>query len=77
MSNQAVGQVYQVIINEVIEASRTDFDDGGVEDVVLEELRKVNSTWPVFWRHLPSAYCPLPNARRLPEFGFFSAPSIV
>ncbi len=46
MSNIAVGQVYQAIINEVIEQSRTDFDDVGLDDVVLEELRQVNSTWP-------------------------------
>ncbi|EON98565.1 putative transcription factor tfiia complex subunit protein [Phaeoacremonium minimum UCRPA7] len=40
MSNTSVGAVYQQIINDVIDASRTDFEDGGVEEGVLEELRK-------------------------------------
>ncbi|KAM3462467.1 hypothetical protein NHJ6243_004047 [Beauveria neobassiana] len=41
MSNQAVGNVYQTIINEVIDGSRVDFDESGVEESVLEELRQV------------------------------------
>lgn len=43
MSNNAVGNIYQQIINEVIEASRVDFEEGGVEENVLEDLRKVGS----------------------------------
>ncbi|OAA61537.1 Transcription factor IIA, alpha/beta subunit [Cordyceps fumosorosea ARSEF 2679] len=40
MSNQAVGNVYQTIIDEVINSSRVDFEESGVEESVLEELRK-------------------------------------
>jgi transcription initiation factor TFIIA large subunit len=40
MSNQAVGNVYQTIIEEVINSSRVDFDESGVEESVLEELRQ-------------------------------------
>ncbi|KAL7943250.1 transcription factor IIA, alpha/beta subunit [Trichoderma barbatum] len=39
MSNQAVGNVYQTIIEEVINSSRVDFEESGVEEAVLEELR--------------------------------------
>ncbi|KAL7969237.1 transcription factor IIA, alpha/beta subunit [Trichoderma sp. SZMC 28014] len=39
MSNQAVGGVYQTIIEEVINSSRVDFEESGVEEAVLEELR--------------------------------------
>ncbi|VUC29682.1 unnamed protein product [Clonostachys rosea] len=39
MSNQAVGGVYQTIIEEVINSSRVDFEENGVEESVLEELR--------------------------------------
>lgn len=41
MSNASVGNIYHQIINEVIEASRVDFEDQGVGEEVLEELRKV------------------------------------
>lgn len=41
MSNQAVGNVYQTIIDEVINSSRVDFEESGVEESVLEELRQV------------------------------------
>ncbi|KAH7320187.1 transcription factor IIA, alpha/beta subunit [Stachybotrys elegans] len=40
MSNQAVGGVYQTIIEEVINSSRVDFEESGVEEAVLEELRQ-------------------------------------
>ncbi|OAA46919.1 Transcription factor IIA, alpha/beta subunit [Metarhizium rileyi] len=40
MSNQAVGNVYQTIIDEVINSSRVDFEESGVEESVLEELRQ-------------------------------------
>ncbi|KAH9906548.1 transcription factor IIA, alpha/beta subunit [Xylariomycetidae sp. FL2044] len=40
MSNSQVGTVYQQIINDVIEASRTDFEEGGVDEGVLDELKK-------------------------------------
>lgn len=42
MSNQAVGNVYQTIIDEVINSSRVDFEESGVEESVLEELRQVS-----------------------------------
>lgn len=42
MSNQAVGTVYQIIIDEVINTSRVDFEESGVEESVLEELRQVS-----------------------------------
>ncbi|GJD02955.1 transcription factor IIA [Colletotrichum higginsianum] len=40
MSNNAVGVVYEQIINEVISSSRVDFEEGGVDESVLEELKK-------------------------------------
>ncbi|EKD12083.1 transcription factor IIA [Drepanopeziza brunnea f. sp. 'multigermtubi' MB_m1] len=40
MSNTQVGNVYQTIINDVIESSSVDFEEGGVDDRVLEELRR-------------------------------------
>lgn len=41
MSNAAVGQVYQQIIRDVVESSRVDFEEGGVDEGVLEELSRV------------------------------------
>lgn len=43
MSNQAVGGVYQTIIEEVVNSSRVDFEENGVEESVLEELRLVSA----------------------------------
>ncbi|KAI0837615.1 transcription factor IIA, alpha/beta subunit [Hypoxylon sp. FL0890] len=40
MSNSQVGVVYQQIINDVLEASRVDFEEAGVDEGVLEELKK-------------------------------------
>ncbi|KAK3354235.1 transcription factor IIA, alpha/beta subunit [Neurospora tetraspora] len=40
MSNATVGTVYEHIINEVINAVRVDFEENGVDDSVLEELKK-------------------------------------
>ncbi|KAI0016152.1 transcription factor IIA, alpha/beta subunit [Xylariomycetidae sp. FL0641] len=40
MSNAQVGNVYQQIINDVIEASRVDFEESGVDEVILDELKK-------------------------------------
>ncbi|TDZ60580.1 Transcription initiation factor IIA large subunit [Colletotrichum trifolii] len=39
MSNNAVGQVYKQIIEEVINSSRVDFEEGGVDESVLDELK--------------------------------------
>ena len=41
MSNSHVGNVYQQIIADVVESSRVDFEEGGVDDHVLEELKQV------------------------------------
>lgn len=43
MSNTTVGQVYQQVMKDVIESSRVDFEEGGVDESVLEELRQVRS----------------------------------
>ncbi|KAI0976684.1 transcription factor IIA, alpha/beta subunit [Xylaria arbuscula] len=40
MSNSQVGGVYQQIINDVIASSRVDFEEGGIDEAVLEQLRK-------------------------------------
>ncbi|KAI1821291.1 transcription factor IIA, alpha/beta subunit [Xylaria intraflava] len=40
MSNSQVGGVYQQIINDVIAASRVDFEEGGIDETVLEQLKK-------------------------------------
>lgn len=41
MSNTQVGSVYSGIIVDVIDSSRVDFEEGGVDEHVLEELRLV------------------------------------
>lgn len=45
MSNQAVGPLYQSIIEEVVASSRVDFEENGIEENVLEELRQVSYTF--------------------------------
>jgi transcription initiation factor TFIIA large subunit len=42
MSNNQVGTVYQQIIQDVVESSRVDFEEGGVDEHVLEELKSVS-----------------------------------
>jgi transcription initiation factor TFIIA large subunit len=37
-----VGSVYQQIIKDVVESSRVDFEEGGVDESVLEELAAVS-----------------------------------
>lgn len=44
MSNALVGNIYRSIMDEVIDSSRVDFEEGGVDEAVLEDLRKVSST---------------------------------
>ncbi|KAK0124105.1 transcription factor IIA subunit alpha [Cadophora gregata] len=39
MSNTQVGNVYSQIITDVIDSSRVDFEEGGVDEHVLDELR--------------------------------------
>lgn len=41
MSNQAVGSVYQSIIEEVINSSRIDFEEAGVNVSTLDDLKQV------------------------------------
>ncbi len=41
MSNTQVGNVYQQIIEDVIESSRVDFEEVGVDNTVLMQLREV------------------------------------
>ncbi|OBT67020.1 hypothetical protein VE03_04504 [Pseudogymnoascus sp. 23342-1-I1] len=41
MSNQTVGVVYQQIIRDVVDSSRVDFEEGGVDESVLDELSRV------------------------------------
>lgn len=41
MSNTNVGIVYQQVIKDVIESSRVDFEEGGVDESVLEALSQV------------------------------------
>ena len=48
MSNQTVGSVYQQIIREVVETSRVDFEEGGVDESVLDELARVSLLLFVF-----------------------------
>lgn len=41
MSNAAVGGVYAKIIQDVLEASQVDFEEGGVDQSTLDKLRKI------------------------------------
>lgn len=54
MSNPAVGNVYQAIIDEVVNSSRVDFEESGVEESVLEELRQVRDILFVEFHVLPA-----------------------
>jgi transcription initiation factor TFIIA large subunit len=42
MSNPNVGNVYHQIIRDVIDTSRVDFEEGGVDESVLDELARVS-----------------------------------
>lgn len=59
MSNTSVGAVYAQIMADVIDSSRIDFEEMGVEESVLEELKKVStqdnqSHHPSLIPHIPS-----------------------
>lgn len=41
MSNSVVGDLYQDIINGVIGEARLDFEDSGVDEATLQELKQV------------------------------------
>lgn len=66
MSNPAVGNVYQAIIDEVVNSSRVDFEESGVEESVLEELRQVRDTLFVELHVLPAI---LVDSRESPRDG--------
>ncbi|KKA29162.1 hypothetical protein TD95_004026 [Thielaviopsis punctulata] len=40
MSNTAVGSVYEQIIDDVISSARVDFEESGIDEATLEDLRK-------------------------------------
>ncbi|KFY08769.1 hypothetical protein V492_05927 [Pseudogymnoascus sp. VKM F-4246] len=44
MSNQTVGTVYQQIIRDVVDSSRVDFEEGGVDESVLDELSRIGES---------------------------------
>lgn len=59
MSNNQVGTVYQQIIADVVESSRVDFEEGGVDEHVLEELRLVSArSLPVIFQRCIVAFHP-------------------
>jgi transcription initiation factor TFIIA large subunit len=41
MSNATVGTIYEQIIKDVLEASRVDLEENGVDENVLDELKQV------------------------------------
>lgn len=55
MSNNVVGNVYDRIIKEVVETSRVDFEESGIDDSVLEELRSVSRVVSPVAFSLPAA----------------------
>lgn len=46
MSNSSVGTVYAQIIENVLEFSRVDLEENGVDEGILEELKKVRTSGP-------------------------------
>lgn len=69
MSNTQVGGVYQQIILDVVESSRVDFEEGGVDENVLEQLRQVRSIVAIdlFFYPAPTALVDLAS-RYIPFF---------
>lgn len=60
MSNTQVGNVYSQIITDVIDSSRVDFEEGGVDETVLEELRLVRcALLPLFFHSIIYSFLPL------------------
>lgn len=63
MSNSAVGNVYQQIIADVIEASRVDLEENGVDESILDELKQVSHSTSflshsAFFSRLAIGRCP-------------------
>jgi len=85
MSNQAVGEVYKKIIEDVLEASKQDFEEAGVDEAVIAELRTVCSTG--VWLPLPPLLvpdtffsyptCPPQPGRAAPRVDGFDAMAVV
>lgn len=74
MSNTQVGNVYQNIIADVVDSSRVDFEEGGVDEHVLEELKlgwqqKLSqlqvATFP--WDPKPEPQPPIANPPTVPS----------
>lgn len=61
MSNQTVGAVYAQIITDVIDSSRVDFEEMGVEESVLEDLKKVSTSSDSLLLPLPSERISFPS----------------
>jgi hypothetical protein len=56
MSNTAVGPIYDHIISEVINSVRVDFEEGGVDEGALEDLKKVRHRHPLHIRSQPTRF---------------------
>ncbi|KAI9680932.1 MAG: hypothetical protein M1829_001012 [Trizodia sp. TS-e1964] len=41
MSNVLVGQIYQRIVQDVVESSQMDFEEGGVDQATLEDMKRL------------------------------------
>jgi len=77
MSNSQVGAVYQQIINDVISASRVDFEEGGIDEAVLEQLRQVSKMIMILYlifHHFPRSHLrtrpPAPSKTSSPFFSY-------
>lgn len=46
MSNSQVGAIYQQIIEDVLDSSRVDLEENGVDESILEELKLVSNPSP-------------------------------
>lgn len=56
MSNSLVGNVYQQIIQDVIDASKVDFEEAGVDEGVLDELKQVSDRLQIRVSESPSPH---------------------
>lgn len=64
MSNSQVGTIYQQIIDDVLDTSRVDLEENGVDESILEELKLVSNPSPC----TPARRHHKPAAPRLPSF---------
>ncbi|PGH28165.1 hypothetical protein AJ80_00055 [Polytolypa hystricis UAMH7299] len=63
MSNQQVGAIYERVVQEVCDSSQIDFEEGGVDQQTLEDLRK---GWQKKLSSLGVAHFPWDPAPQLP-----------